>query len=73
MLGCVSCLRMATSRMILAIREGLPPSWSFLMSLMATCTPPSCFQPSLTLPNSPSPMVLPRMYSPNLVCFSRRE
>lgn len=33
--------------------------------------PPSCFQPSLTLPNSPSPMVLPSMYSPNLVCFSR--
>ena len=34
MLGWVSCLRMATSRKILAILLGLLPNWSFLMSLM---------------------------------------
>lgn len=79
--GCVSCFKMPTSRMILAIRVGLLPTASLLISLMATWsggvstqaigpqwqqekrtwTPPSCFHPSLTFPNSPSPIVLPRM------------
>lgn len=35
----------------------------------STCTPPSLLHPSFTLPNSPSPNVCPRMYSPNLVSF----
>lgn len=34
-----------------------------------TCTPPSLLHPSLTLPNSPSPSVCPKIYSPNLVSF----
>lgn len=37
--------------------------------LNSTCTPPSLLHPSFTFPNSPSPNVCPRMYSPNLVSF----
>ncbi|KAG9755140.1 kinase-like protein, partial [Aureobasidium melanogenum] len=51
MLGCCSPRRIEISRV------------SRRMSLMATCTPPSFFHPILTLPNSPSPRVCPKMCS----------